>query len=43
VSVIVEICELVTPLCNYAQRVFEKGNNNQETANCWKISIVGSS
>jgi hypothetical protein len=39
VSVVVEICELVTPLCHYAQRVFEEGHNNQEAADCGEVAI----
>jgi hypothetical protein len=39
VSVVMEICELVVPLCYYAQRVFEESDYNQEAANCWKIAI----
>jgi hypothetical protein len=39
VSVVVEIGELVAPLCYYAQRVFEEGHNDQESANCWYVSV----
>jgi hypothetical protein len=39
VSVVVQICELVVPLCYYAQRIFEKGDDDQEAADCRKISI----
>jgi hypothetical protein len=41
VSVVMEICELVAPLCDYAQRVFEEGDNNQEAADCGEIAIEG--
>ena len=40
-SVVVEIGELVSPLCYYAQRVFEEGHHNQESANCWYVSVGG--
>lgn len=39
-SVVVEICELVGPLSHDAQRVFEKGHDNQEAANCWEITVA---
>jgi hypothetical protein len=39
VSVVVQICELVTPLRYYAQCVLEESDNDQEAANCWKVSI----
>jgi hypothetical protein len=39
VPVVVEICELVVPLCQYAQRVFEESDDDQEAADCWQISI----
>jgi hypothetical protein len=41
VSVVVEICELVAPLCDYAQRVFEEGDNNQEATDCGEIASEG--
>lgn len=31
VAVVVEICELVAPLCDDAQRILKEGNDNQET------------
>jgi hypothetical protein len=39
VSIVVEICELVVPLCYYAQRIFKESDYNQEAANCGKIAI----
>jgi hypothetical protein len=39
VSVIVEICELVAPLCNDSQRVFEEGNNDQKATECGQVAI----
>jgi hypothetical protein len=39
VSVVVQVSELVTPLCENAQRIFEEGNDDQEATDCWQISI----
>ena len=39
VSVVVQIRELVAPLCYYAERILEKGNNNQKTSNCRKVPV----
>ena len=33
-----EVKKLVIPLCNYSERIFKEGDNNQETANSWEIS-----
>lgn len=38
-AVVMEVCELVAPLCQNAQRILEEGNNNQEAAYGWEISI----
>lgn len=38
-SVVVEICKLVVPLCDYAQRIFEESDDNQEATNCWEVPI----
>jgi hypothetical protein len=38
---VVQVSELISPLCHDAQRIFEKGNDNQEATNCWYISIPG--
>jgi hypothetical protein len=40
-AVVVQVSELISPLCHDAQRIFEKGNDNQEATNCWYISIPG--
>jgi hypothetical protein len=37
-SVVVEVQELVTPLCNDTESIFEKGNNDEESADGWEIS-----
>ena len=37
-SVVEEIGELVPPLSHYAERVFEKGYDDKETANCWEVT-----
>lgn len=39
VSVVVEVGKLVTPLRDDSKRIFEKGDNDEETANGWKISM----
>lgn len=38
-SVIVEVCELVAPLCQDAQRILEESDNDQEAADSWKVPI----
>lgn len=38
-SVVVEICKLVAPLCQNTQRILKKSNDDQETANSWKVPI----
>lgn len=40
VSVIPEKHELVVPLRDDTERIFEEGYNNEEAANCRNISIV---
>lgn len=39
VSVVVEVCELVTPLGQNAQRILEESNNDQEAADSWEVPI----
>jgi hypothetical protein len=39
VSVIVKICELVPPLCHYAERVFEECYDDEEAANSWEVPV----
>jgi hypothetical protein len=39
VSVIVEICELVVPLCHYAERVFEECYDDEEAADAREVPI----
>jgi hypothetical protein len=39
VSVVVEVRELVAPLCQNAQRILEESDNDQEAADSWKIPI----
>jgi hypothetical protein len=39
VSVVVEVCELIAPLGQNAQRILEKSDNDQEAADCWKVPI----
>ena len=40
VSVIVEIDELVAPLSDDSERVFQEGDNDEKAANRWKISTA---
>ena len=40
-SVIVKICELVVPLCHYAERVFEECYDDEEAADSWEVPIEG--
>jgi hypothetical protein len=37
--VVVEICELIGPLCDYAQRVFEKSYDDEEATNAREIAM----
>lgn len=39
VAVVVQVCELVTPLGDYAQRILEEGDDDQEATNGWQISV----
>lgn len=36
--VIFEVKQLIVPLCNDSESIFEKSNDNEETADCWQIS-----
>lgn len=38
VAVVVQIQELVAPLCDYSEGVFEEGDDNQEAPNCREIA-----
>ena len=38
-SVVMEISELVTPLCYDTNSVLQESHYNQESSNCWEISI----
>ena len=38
-SVVAQVEELVAPLGQNSQSVFKKGHDDQETADCWQISI----
>lgn len=38
-SVVVEVCELVAPLCQNAQRIFEESDDDQEAADSWEVPI----
>lgn len=40
-SVVVEVCELIAPLCQNAQRILKESDNDQEAADSWQISIQG--
>lgn len=37
-SVLAEIQQLVTPLRDYTQRIFQEGDDDQETADRWEVS-----
>lgn len=37
-SILAEIQQLVTPLRDYTERIFQKGDNDQETADSWEVS-----
>jgi hypothetical protein len=39
VSVVVEVCELVAPLSQNAQRILEESDNDQEAADGWEVPI----
>lgn len=39
-SVVLEVDELITPLGDDSQGVFEKGDNDKEAPNCWEISAI---
>jgi hypothetical protein len=39
VAVVVEICELVGPLCHYAKRVFEECYDDEEATDSWEVSM----
>jgi hypothetical protein len=36
--IIVQVQELVAPLCQNSKSVLEKGNNDQKSANGWEVS-----
>lgn len=38
-SVVVEVRELVAPLCQNAQRILQESDNDQEAADSWKVPI----
>ena len=38
-SVVVQVGELVAPLCYYAERILNEGDNDQEASNCGQIPI----
>ena len=33
-----KVKELFTPLSDDSEGIFQKGNHDEETANCWKVS-----
>jgi len=35
VSVVPQVCELVAPLRDYAQGIFEEGNDDEEASDGW--------
>jgi len=39
VSVVVQVRELVTPLCYNAQRVLEESDDDQKATNCRKVTV----
>jgi hypothetical protein len=38
-SVVVEVGELIAPLSNYAERVLNEGNDDQEASHCGQIPV----
>lgn len=36
---VVEVEQLVVPLRDDPQRIFEEGDDDEETADCWQISV----
>ena len=36
--VVVQVCELIPPLGDYTQCIFEKGADDQESTDCWQVS-----
>jgi hypothetical protein len=39
VSVVVQVEQLVGPLCHDAEGVFEESYHDEEPADCWEISV----
>jgi hypothetical protein len=39
VAVVLEVGELVTPLCQDAQRILEESDNDEETADCGEVPV----
>lgn len=38
-SVIVQVQQLIVPLCDDSKSVFEEGDDDEETSDRWKISV----
>ena len=38
-SVVVQVEQLITPLRDNSKSIFQEGNHNEETSNCWEVSI----
>jgi hypothetical protein len=39
VSVIVQVEQLVAPLCHDSEGVFEECHHDEEAADCWEVSV----
>ena len=39
VSVVMEVNELILPLRYYSQGIFEKCHDDEETTDCWEVSV----
>jgi hypothetical protein len=38
-SVVVQVRELVAPLCYYAERILNEGDDDQEASNCGQVPV----